>query len=103
MDGNEIQEEKPVDYFTKLQPFRTVKGASLQESQYLPIINFSLTSPDDQPSGSVNASRIRLFQLDVNPWPLPLNPTYVYELNIYAENINFFVVESGYGGLKYAL
>jgi hypothetical protein len=34
---------------------------------------------------------------------LPLNPSYVYELIIYAENINFFVVESGYGGLKYAL
>ena len=103
LDGNEIQEEKPVEYFTKIQPFRTVKGASLTESQFLPIINFSLNGSEDQPSGSVNASRIRLFQLDVNPWPLPLNPTYLYELVVYAENINFFVVESGYGGLKYAL
>jgi len=103
LDGNEIQEEKPLDFFTKLQPFRSVKGASSPESQYLPIINFSLESQEDQPSGSVNASRIRLFQLDVNPWPLPLNPSYVYDLRIYAENLNFFVVESGYGGLKYAL
>jgi hypothetical protein len=103
LDGNEIQEEKPLDYFTKVQPFRSVKGASEPESQFLPILNFSLLSTEDQPSGSVNASRIRLFQLDINPWPLPLNPSYVYELTIYAENINFFVVESGYGGLKYAL
>lgn len=103
LDGNEIQEEKPIEYFTKVQPFRTQSGASLPESQLLPILNFSLTSPEEQPSGSINASRIRLFQLDVNPWQLPLSPTYVYELGIYAENINFFTVQSGYGGLKYSL
>jgi hypothetical protein len=103
LDGNEIQEEKPIEYYTKVQPYRTISGASLPESQFLPIVNFALTSPMDQPSGSVNASRIRLFQLDVQPWNLPLNPTYVYDLLIYAEGLNFFVVESGYGGLKYAL
>lgn len=103
LDGNEIQEEKPLSFFTKVLPFRTIKGGSKPESRHLPIINFSLTSPDEQPSGSVNASRIRLFQLDINPWALPLNPTYVYDITVFAENINFFVVESGYGGLKYAL
>jgi len=103
LDGNEIQEEKPIQFFTKVQPFRTVKGANSPESVYLPIVNFSLNFQEDQPSGSVNASRIRLFQLDINPYPLPINPSYVYDLTIYAENLNFFVVESGYGGLKYAL
>jgi hypothetical protein len=103
LDGNEIQEEKPVDFFTKVQAYRTAAGASLTDSLFLPLINFSLTSPHDQPSGSINASRIRLFQLDVNPWALPLNPSYVYELTIYAESYNFFVVESGYGGVKNAL
>jgi hypothetical protein len=103
INGNEIQEEKPLSYYTKVAPYRTITGGSLPDSQFLPVLPFSLTSPEDQPSGSINASRIRLFQLDVNPWPLPLNPTYVYELAVYAENINFFVVESGYGGLKYAL
>lgn len=103
LDGNEIQEEKPTEYFTKVQPFRTIVGASLPESQFLPLINFSLTSPHDQPSGSVNSSRIRNFQLDVDPWPLPINPTYMYELKVYAESLNFFVVESGYGGVKYNL
>ena len=103
LDGNEIQEEKPIEYFTKVQPYRTISGASLPDSQFLPIINFALTSPLDQPSGSVNASRIRLFQLDVAPWNLPLNTTYVYDLLIYAESFNFFVVESGYGGVKFNL
>ena len=103
LDGNEYQEEKPVDFYTRVQPFRTIVGANSQESQYLPILNFSLTSPSDQPSGSVNASRIRLFQIDLNTWALPTNPTYVYDITMYVENINFFVVESGYGGVKYAL
>lgn len=103
IDGNELQEEKPLSYYTKVLPYRTITGASLPESQNLPIINFSLSSPSDQPSGSINASRIRLFQLDVNPWFLPINPTYVYDLLVFAENLNFFVVESGYGGIKYAL
>jgi hypothetical protein len=103
LDGNELQEEKPVEFYTRVQTYRTITGASLPESQFLPIMNLSLTSPQDQPSGSVNASRIRLFQLDVGIWPLPVPPTYVYELFVYAENINFFVVESGYGGLKFAL
>jgi hypothetical protein len=60
-------------------------------------------SPSDQPSGSVNASRIRLFQIEVNPFALPVGSTYKYDLTIYAETINFFVVENGNGGLKYAI
>ena len=103
LDGNEIQEEKPIDFFTKVQAYRTTTGGSMTDSLFLPLVNFSLTSPLDQPSGSINASRIRLFQLDVNPWALPVNPSYVYELIVYAESLNFFVVESGYGGLKNAL
>jgi hypothetical protein len=103
LDGNEYQEEKPIAYYTNVQPYRTVNGGSLPGFQYMPIVNFSLMSPEDQSSGSINASRIRLFQIDINPWALPTNPTYVYDITVYAENINFFVIESGYGGLKYAL
>jgi hypothetical protein len=103
LDGTEIQEEKPIDFFTKVNPFKYVNGASTSEGQILPIISFGLTSPGEQPSGSVNASRIRLFQVEVNPYPLPINSVYKYDLVIYAETINFFTVENGNGGLKYAL
>jgi hypothetical protein len=78
-------------------------GGSTDESQLMPVVSFSIESPGDQPSGSVNASRIRLFQLEVNPYPLPLNSTYAYNLTIYAESINFFLVESGTGALKYMI
>jgi hypothetical protein len=103
LDGNEYQEEKPISYYTNLQQYHNIIGGSSIESINLPIVNFSLTSPDDQPSGSINASRIRSFQIDINPWALPSSPSYVYELTTYVENINFFVIESGYGGIKYAL
>jgi len=103
LDGNEVQEEKPIEFFTKVTPYTTLKGGSQNEVQYIPVVNFALTGPDDQPSGSVNASRIRLFQLDVNPFPLPVNPTYTINLKVIAETYNFFTIEGGMGGLKYAL
>lgn len=99
-DGNEIQEEKPVDFFTKINPFRYTSGFTQAE---LPFYTWALTSSKTQPSGSLNASRVRNLQIEVDFWPLPVNTTYTYSLGMYAESINFFVVASGNGGLKYAL
>jgi hypothetical protein len=69
----------------------------------IPIYSFCLSSPSPQPSGSINSSRIRNFQVEVDVYPLPAGTTYTYDLNIYVENINFFEIASGMGGLKYAL
>ena len=99
-DGNEIQEEKPIDYFTRITPWKTLNGKPLR---LLPVYNFALSSPEFQPNGSINASRIRNFQVEVDFWALPTNTNYVYDLNIYVESLNFFTVEGGMGGLKYAL
>lgn len=99
-DGNEIQEEKPVDFFTKIVPWKYMLG---NPRQMIPIYNFALGSPSPQPSGSINASRIRNFQVEVDVYPLPSGTTYTYNLTVYVENINFFEVVSGMGGLKYAL
>ena len=99
-DGNEIQEQKPIDFFSKVSPYRYSKGIG-QEG--LPIYSFQLHSPSSQPSGSINSSRIRNFQIEVDVFPLPANAPYTYDLNIYVENINWFAVSSGMGGLKYAL
>lgn len=103
MDGNEIQEEKSIDYFTKVVPWRNIRGGSLPEAKYIPIFSFELESPSIQPSGSVNTSRVRVFQVEVDPWPLPQPTLYTYNLSIYVENINWFEVAGGMGGLKWAL
>jgi hypothetical protein len=104
MDGNEIQEQKPLDYFTQVTPWKNLKGGSIQpQTNYLPVYSFELEGPSLQPSGSVNTSKVRLVQIEVDPWPLPQPTLYLYNLNIYAENINWFEVAGGMGGLKWSL
>ena len=80
--------------------YRYTKGIG-QEG--LPIYSFQLDQTATQPSGSLNASRVRNFQVEVDVFPLPTNTTYTYDLDIYVENINFLEIVSGMGGLKYAL
>ncbi len=99
-NGNEIQELKPIDYFTKITPWKNLNG---NPKTLLPVYSFALHGPSTQPSGSINASRITNFQVEVDVWPLPAGTTYTYDLTIYVENINFFEIASGTGGLKYAL
>ena len=88
-DGNEIQEIKPVDFFTKITPFRYTDGATVGE---LPIYTWAINSSKIQPSGSLNASRVRLLQLELDVFPLPAGTSYTYDLSLYAESINFFIV-----------
>lgn len=99
-DGNEIQEIKPVDFFTKITPFRYTDGATVGE---LPIYTWAINSSKIQPSGSLNASRVRLLQLELDVFPLPAGTSYTYDLSLYAESINFFIVASGTAGAKYVL
>lgn len=99
-DGNEIQETKPVDFFTSYSTYKYGIGVG---QPGLPLYSFQLENSPIQPSGSLNASRIRNFQIDMDFWPLPLNTTYTYDIDTYIENINFLEIVSGMGGLKYAL
>ena len=99
-DGNEIQETKKVDFFTEYSTYKYATGVGLPG---LPLYSFQLEHSPTQPSGSLNASRIRNFQIDMDFWPLQTNTTYTYDVDIYVENINFLEVVSGMGGLKYAL
>jgi hypothetical protein len=99
-DGNEIQEQKNTDYFANLSPFRYGKGIG---QDGLLLYSFQLSQSATQASGSINASRIRKFQVDLDLFPLPVATTYAYDITIYVENINWFQVVSGMGGLKFAL
>jgi len=99
-DGNEIQQEKPVDYFTLITPFKCLTGDS---DGLIPVFSFSLNSPSTQPAGSINTSRIRNFQVEVDVYPLPQNTTYTYNLYMYVESYNFFEVVSGMGGKRFAI
>jgi hypothetical protein len=99
-DGNEIQEAKPVDFFTKIVPFRYTTGFTNAE---LPFYTWAIRSSKIQPSGSLNASRVRNLQAELGIFPLPAGTTYTYDIMIYAESINFFVIASGTAAPKYVL
>jgi len=99
-DGNEIQEAKHVDFFTKINPFRYTSGFTRAE---LPFYTWAVSSSKTQPSGSLNASRVRNLQVEIDVFPLPSGTTYTYDIGIYVESINFFIVASGSGAAKYVL
>jgi hypothetical protein len=99
-DGYEIQEAKNVDFFTKINPFRYTSGFTRAE---LPFYTWAVTSSKTQPSGSLNASRVKNLQVEMDFYPLPSGTTYTYDLEIYAESVNFFIVASGSGAPKYVL
>ena len=99
-DGNELQEEKPASYYSTVVPWKYLTG---QPDPNLAIYPFGLQSPTMQPDGSLNTSRVRLLQIDLNPYPLLATTNYAYDFTVYVENINWVTVSSGLGGLKYAL
>lgn len=99
-DGNELQEEKPIAYFYNVVPWKYLRG---DPRKNLIVYSFALNSPTDQPDGSVNSSRIRLFQVDLNPYPLLPTSNYLYNVTIYVESFNWVNISAGMGGLKYAL
>ena len=99
-DGNPLQEEKPAEYFTQLVPWKYLTGVPDSELLVYP---FSLASPSTQPHGSINSSRIKVFQLDLNVYSLPTTSMYQYYISAYVESLNWVTISSGMGGLKYAL
>jgi hypothetical protein len=99
-DGNPLQEEKPISYYNEVVPWKYLKGNPDPE---LVIYPFSLTSPSNQPDGSINSSRIRVFQVDLNVYPLPVNSFYQYNITMFVESLNWVTISAGMGGLKYAL
>jgi len=99
-DGNPLQEEKPYQYFTQVVPWKYLTGIPAPDILVYP---FALISPILQPHGSINSSRIKSLQVDLNVFPLPANSFYQYNIGIYVESLNWVTVTAGMGGLKYAL
>jgi hypothetical protein len=99
-NGDGIQERKNLAFFEKYSLFRYSIGTG---QSGLSIYSFQLDNSPTQPSGSINASRIKNFQVDLDLNTLPTGANYNYDVDIYVESINFVEIVSGMGGLKYAL
>ena len=94
LNGHERFSKRYGDYFNLVQPYQhhtSVPSAGIY------VYSFSLNPEDQQPSGSINMSRI-----DSAILSLTTNTTGLYKLRVYARNYNIFRVSSGMGGLAYS-
>jgi len=99
-DGNEIQEVKPLQYFRELSSWKYATGVF---PPGMAIYSFALdTSKWIKPSGTLNTSRVKKLQLDIDPWPLATDTAFLMEYTVYVESLNFFLIEGGMAGMKYA-
>jgi hypothetical protein len=100
-------------YFSEYVPFRYHKGDGMPfndfglatQTEMWPIHAYSFAldaSSPDQPTGTLNTSRIDRFEMDVDVEPIPTMANYTYELQVFVETLNFLEISSGLGGLKFA-
>ena len=114
--GNELQEEKSADFFEAGVSYTTVTGAGAAglnpgtavrpDDVMGPLyqIPFALNGSDrEQPSGTLNTSRLREIQLEVEPWPLPTDSTYTYDFTVVCETLNLINYQNGMAGMVYAI
>lgn len=112
-NGTPLFDAEDSAYFTEYVPFRYLKGAGIPfqdyglaaQSEMWPIYTYSFAlhaSEVEQPTGTLNTSRIDRLELDVDVEPIPTLAGYTYELNVFVETLNFLEISSGLGGLKFA-
>jgi Major capsid protein N-terminus/Large eukaryotic DNA virus major capsid protein len=113
INGNQMFDSEDTDYFTEYVPFRymngnsapltSLGGATQYEMWPISAYSFSLNgSSIEQPTGTLNTSRIDRLEMDVDVWPIPYLAKYTYNLYTFVETLNFLEISSGLGGLKFA-
>ena len=114
--GNEIFEEKPAEFYEVQYPYTTTTGQGLTgltpgspirpDHVMGPIysIPFALNASDhEQPSGSLNTSRLREIQLEVAPWELDPYSEFAYDFTVFVESLNVLKILNGMGGMAWAV
>ena len=113
-NGNKLFESQDPAFFATYVPFRYLKGNSIPygdyglatQSELWPIFSYSFAldgSQVEQPSGTLNTSRINKLEIDVDVEPIPYLANYTYELQVFVETLNFLEISAGLGGLKFAI
>lgn len=113
-NGNKLFESQDTAFFTTYVPYRFLKGYGspygeyglATQSEMWPVYTYSFAldgSQVEQPSGTLNTSRINKLEIDVDVEPIPYLARYTYELQVYVETLNFLEISAGLGGLKFAL
>lgn len=110
VNGNSIFDTQIAPYYSGVQAFM---GNKITNEDGIYQYNFSLFPKEYQPSGTLNASRIKNLELDLQLESIPFTSStdddgvttsrynYEYIIDIFTENYNFLTITSGLGGLMY--
>lgn len=112
-NGTALFDSQDSKYFSEFVAYKNLNGATLpfydyglmSQAELWPLYSYSFAlngSDVEQPSGTLNISRIDRFDLDVDVTPIPVGANYTYELQVYVEVLNFLEISSGLGGIKFA-
>ena len=112
-NGNQLFDSQDPAFFTTYVPYRYLKGDGVPfndyglatQSEMWPLHTYSFAldgSHIEQPSGTLNMSRINKLEIDVDVEPIPVLANYTYELQVFVETLNFVEISAGMGGLKFA-
>ena len=113
-NGQPLFDSLDADYFTTYVPYRSLKGDGMPFGDYSlatqgemwPIHTYSFAlngSSVEQPTGTLNISRIDRLEMDIDVEPIPFLANYTYEIQIFVETLNFLEISNGLGGLKFAM
>jgi len=113
-NGTALLDSNDAGYFGEYVPYRYLKGNATPfqnyglstQSELWPLYCYSFAldpSSSEQPTGTLNISRIDRLEVDLDVWPIPTAARYTYEVQIYVEVLNFLEISSGLGGLKFAI
>lgn len=93
-NGQDRFDEKPVEYFTLIQPYQHHKASC---PAGVCIYSFAINPEEYQPSGTCNFSRLNKAQL-----VLVLSKGVTVDVTVYATSLNFFRIMGGMGGLAFS-
>jgi hypothetical protein len=100
LDGMDRFYRRGAQYFRIVQPY---KHHTCVPNNYIYVYSFSLNPEDDQPSGSLNCSKIDDIQLNLE-FTVPTVPPEVAQerrVTVYAPNYNVLRIVGGLGGLAF--
>lgn len=112
-NGTNLFDPQDAAYFTEYVPYKHLRGNTISAENFglasrlemwpLHVYSFAVNGSDSQqPSGTLNASRIDNLQFDVDVEPIPTGALYTYTIELFMETVNFLDIASGMGGMKFA-
>ena len=112
-NGQPLFDSIDSEYFTTYVPFKYLKGDGMPYNDYglatqgemwpIHVYSFAIDgSSVQQPTGTLNTSRIDRLEMDIDVEPIPFLANYTYEIQVFVETLNFLEISNGLGGLKFA-